>query len=387
MSRVNKRKRKGKHTRKKKPNTKCGTLLFYAPSMYSTALEVKNLINKSRPGSVILGEITTNSDLWNANPDQKKIDELAGFKGNQWPKFKDGWPNLFIKNHQEVMQKNVIFLSSLDTPESVFSQMAVMFALPKYRAINYKVIIPWFPTGTMERITVPGEIATANTLTRILSSIPLCASGPSVIGLIDIHALSEQFYFNDNVLVELKTAAGLLCKKIDGLGKQPIIAFPDDGAHKRYKKLFERFFKDKKQTAKFVICGKERDGEIRKVVIKDGREHIKAGQQVIIIDDLVQSGGTLIKCAEAIQNIANCKISAFATHGVFPNNSWEKFVDNKGNAKTAISKFYITNSIPVNGRYNMSNGSVFEVLSIAPIVEYFISETDCNNKYKKLFNS
>mgnify|MGYP001231480129 CR=1 FL=1 len=387
MSRVNKKKRKGKQTRKKRIKNTCGTLLFYAPSMYSTALEVKNIINAKQPGSVLLGKITTNSDIWDKNQEQKKLDESAGIKGNSWPKFKDGWPNLFIKDHQEVMQQNVVFLASLDTPESIFSQMALMFALPKYRATKYKVIIPWFPTGTMERISIPGEIATANTLSRILSSIPLCSSGPCVIGLIDIHALSEQFYFNDNVLVELKTAAGLLCKKIDALGKQPIIAFPDDGAHKRYKKIFELYFKDKNQNPKFVICGKERDGESRKVVIKDGIEHIKTSQQVIIVDDLVQSGGTLIKCAEAIQNVAKCKISAFVTHGVFPNNSWEKFVDSNGKAKTPISKFYITNSIPLYGRYNISNGSVFEVLSIAPIIEYFISETRCNNKYKKLFNS
>jgi len=383
MSRV---KRKYTRRRKKKAGA-CGTLLFYAPSMYITAVEVKNTINKSQPNTIELGKIKTNSDIWEIDPEQKKIDDLAGVKGDVWPKFKDGWPNLFIKDHHKIMQKNVVFLASLDTPEAVFSQMAVMFALPKYRAINYKVIIPWFPTGTMERITVPGEIATANTLSRILSTIPMCSSGPSVIGLIDIHALSEQFYFNDNVLVELKTAAGLLCKKIDVMQTQPVIAFPDDGAHKRYKKIFERYFKDKGKQANFVICGKERDGDSRKVVIKDGIEHIVKDCHVIIVDDLVQSGGTLIKCAEAVQNVANCKISAFATHGVFPKNSWEKFVNPEGNAATAITKFYITNSIPVSGRYNIQGGNVFEVLSIAPIIEYFISETNCNNRYKKLYDS
>ena len=287
------------------------------------------------------------------------------------------------------MQKNVVFLSSLDTPESVFEQLAVMFALPKYRAVNYKVIIPWFPTGTMERISVPGEIATANTLSRILSTIPMCSSGPSVIGLIDIHALQEQFYFGDNVLVELKTASGLLCQKIDDLGgEQPLIAFPDDGAHKRYKKLFEQYFKNKSQDAKFVICGKERDGETRKVVIKEGGGHITDDCHVIIVDDLVQSGGTLIKCAETIKKLGNAKISAFVTHGVFPKSSWEKFVNPDGSAKTSITKFYVTDSIPVAGRYNIGGSSnVFEVLSIAPIVSYFISETDCNNEYKKLYDS
>lgn len=371
-----------KKTKKKRLNTKmqlecnseykCGTILFYASSMYEIAKKVK----KSIGHDVKLGEIRT------------------GEKSGIWPKFHDGWPNLFIEDHHEIMQKNVVFLSSLDTPESVFEQLAVMFALPKYRAINYKVIIPWFPTGTMERISVPGEIATANTLSRILSIIPMCSSGPCVLGLIDIHALQEQFYFGDNVLVELKTASGLLCKKIDDVGGvPPIIAFPDDGAYKRYKKLFEKYFKNKGSDAKFVICGKERGkGDVRKVVIKEGGEYIKNQCHVIIVDDLVQSGNTLIKCAETIQNKfvgrGKCKISAFVTHGIFPGNTWEKFVKEDGSPKTHISKFYVTDSIPVSGRYNIGVGKkVFEVLSIAPIVEYFISETDCNNEYKSLFDS
>jgi len=49
--------------------------------------------------------------------------------------------------------------------------------------------MPYFPTGTMERIEQEGQIATAVTLATILSAIPLCSAGPTRIVIYDIHAL------------------------------------------------------------------------------------------------------------------------------------------------------------------------------------------------------
>ncbi|GER49320.1 ribose-phosphate pyrophosphokinase [Striga asiatica] len=64
-----------------------------------------------------------------------------------------------------------------------------------------------------------------------------------------------------------------------------IVAFPDDGAWKRFHKLFDHF--------PMVICNKVREGDKRIVRIKEGNP---AGCHVVIVDDLVQSGGTLIEC-------------------------------------------------------------------------------------------
>jgi hypothetical protein len=47
----------------------------------------------------------------------------------------------------------------------------------------------------MERVSRLGEVATANTLARVLSTIPVCSKGPAQICIFDIHALQNQFYF------------------------------------------------------------------------------------------------------------------------------------------------------------------------------------------------
>merc|ERR1712054_749135 len=85
----------------------------------------------------------------------------------------------------------------------------LLYALPRMQARNFRIILPWFSTGTMERVEQMGQIATAASMARMLSCCPPGPNGPATVVIYDIHALQEQFYFSDSVLVELKTAAWL----------------------------------------------------------------------------------------------------------------------------------------------------------------------------------
>ena len=53
------------------------------------------------------------------------------------------------------------------------------------------------------------------------------------------------------------------------------------------------------------------------------------GRHVVIVDDLVQSGGTLIHCANAMRLAGAMAVSCYVTHAVFPNDSWRKCVEGK----------------------------------------------------------
>ena len=129
--------------------------------------------------------------------------------------FADGWPDLLIKDANALSSyESVTFLGDFHSHETIFEQLAVIYALPRHRCKNFQIVIPFFPTGTMERIDHVGQVATAMTFARCLSSTPPCASGPANIIILDIHALQEQFYFSDNVLVQLESCAGLLRKKL-----------------------------------------------------------------------------------------------------------------------------------------------------------------------------
>jgi len=258
----------------------------------------------------------------------------------------------------------------------------VMCALPKLLAKRIKIVVPYFPTGTMEHVSNYGEIATAKTLARMLSSIPSCAGGLPQICICDIHSLTNQYFFGDDVLVRSETCIPLLLFQLERIKEQsnfpsektistfssaspspltspePItpkhdlcIAFPDDGAQKRFGNLF----KDYEQ----IICIKKRDGDLRHTVIKEGNPKNK---HVIIVDDLVQSGGTLATCGYLLKKEGALTVSCYCTHPVFPKDSWKRFTAG-GSDENLFAKFYITNTIPERAKL-LKKHPPFQVLSI-----------------------
>ncbi len=355
----------------------------------------------------------------------------------EWSNFADGWPNLAfppeqVHKMQDSLCESTCFLANFEKPEYVFEQLSVIYALPRMRVRNFRVVCPWFSTGTMERVETLGQIATAKTLAKMLDITPNCLTGPTSITIYDIHALQEQFYFSENVLVELKTAVFLLKQEIirsllpvvnaptpqaspllgatgnhpsamssipsadslrGGMGSSPTpfarksqggmsasgaahdsyadlmsglthniaIVFPDDGAKKRFAVKFPEF--------PHVVMEKTRIGEDRIVKIKDGAEFVHGKRtHCVIIDDLVQTGGTLLESMKALVNEGASQISCYVTHGVFPNDSWKKFID-----LPFLHRFWVTDTIPNTADKLRAHGKPFEILSIAPLLGHLVT--------------
>ncbi|KAI3749274.1 hypothetical protein L2E82_19881 [Cichorium intybus] len=95
-------------------------------------------------------------------------------------------------------------------------------------------VLPLFPTGSFERMEEEGDVATAFTMARILSNIPISRGGPTIL---------ERFYFSDNVLPYFETGIPLLKQRLHQLphADNVVIAFPDDGAWKRFHKQLDHF--------------------------------------------------------------------------------------------------------------------------------------------------
>eukprot|EP01090_Pellita_catalonica_P008573 TRINITY_DN1954_c0_g1_i1.p1 TRINITY_DN1954_c0_g1~~TRINITY_DN1954_c0_g1_i1.p1 ORF type:complete len:150 (-),score=29.01 TRINITY_DN1954_c0_g1_i1:435-884(-) len=128
------------------------------------------------------------------------------------------------------------------------------------------------------------------------------------------------------------------------------VAFPDEGACKRFGKKFKGY--------EIIICTKVRDGKKRIVTLKEGNPK---GKHVIIIDDLVQSGGTLIGCKDILYAAKAKKVSAYVTHAIFPSNSWEKFTAKQDKG---FDRFYITDSCPEMAN-TLRGKNPFHILSLA----------------------
>lgn len=263
-----------------------------------------------------------------------------------WRDFVDGFPNLKIRHARQLRNQAVFFLAAFDTPAEIFKQLAVIYELPRLSIRSLCVILPFYPTGTMERVEKEGEIATASTLARMLSAAPISKSGPLQIVIYDIHALQERFYFENTVIPRLESAIPLLKTRIQHLDNVAVV-FPDEGAWKRFGGQFDGF--------SMVTCHKVREGDRRIVQIKDGDPR---GYHALIIDDLVMSGGTLMECRQVLFKAGAASVSAYVTHGVFPDGSWRRFID------SGFTNFWMTDSCPVSAA-QLQGQPPFEVLCLA----------------------
>jgi ribose-phosphate pyrophosphokinase len=264
----------------------------------------------------------------------------------RWDCFSDGTPKNMIENVELLKGSDVFFLADFGRVEEIFSQLSVIYAIPHYNARSLTVFLPYFPTATMERVDVKGTIATAKTLMRMLNAIPSChGSGPAKVVIYDIHSLAVQHFHGDGIIIDLQSAIPLFLKKLPFF-KRPIFAFPDEGARKR----FSMFFPDK-----CIICSKD---ENRKVSIKEGTA-IVDGAKIIIIDDMVRKGDTLENCCNTLLNYGAEEVRAFVTHGIFPENSWERFM------KSGLKQFWITNSCTF---HDLDGKGPFKVFSLADLI-------------------
>nr|KJB78016.1 hypothetical protein B456_012G172800 [Gossypium raimondii] len=111
-----------------------------------------------------------------------------------------------------------------------------------------------------------------------------------------------------------------------------------------------------------IVCNKVRIGDQRIVRIKEGDA---TGRHVVIVDDLVQSGGTLIECQKVLAANGATKISAYVTHGTFPKSSWQRFEhDNGGQTEKGLTYFWITDSCPHTVK-EVKCKRPFEILSLS----------------------
>ena len=205
----------------------------------------------------------------------------------------------------------------------------------------------------MERVTHEGQVATANTYASMLSNLPSCGK-PTRLVIYDLHTLQNRFFFHNNTIASMQTTIPLLKAKLeDKCSVVNCVAFPDEGAAKRFSYMFADL------GYEIVTCGKVRIGEVRKVTIQDGEA---SGKDVIIIDDLVQTGGTLYECGVALRNAGARSVKAFVAHAVFPKESWKRFL--QSGDRNCFDQFYVTNSIPSVVK-QLPTDDVFEVFDLS----------------------
>ncbi|MFA6227786.1 MAG: ribose-phosphate pyrophosphokinase-like domain-containing protein [Patescibacteria group bacterium] len=246
---------------------------------------------------------------------------------SSWGVFSDGFPDISI-NAEAVRNNHVWFFASLENPSEIFHQFSVLWALPRYGAKSLRVVLPFYPTGTMERKIKVGDIVTAKSLARMFDAIPGNAGTPRIF-IFDIHDLREEFYFSDNTLVCLQSAVPRLLGNFYGWS----VAFPDEGAQKRFGKVLDNFPQ--------LTCQKVRQGDERIVTLKEGEAR---DRNILIVDDLTRTGGTLIECAKVLKHRGAATINLVVPHAAVNVQAVNWLI--KAHKQGLINRLYTTDSCP-----------------------------------------
>lgn len=214
------------------------------------------------------------------------------------------------------MGKQVVLVGATDSDLALEDLFRLGCTAVKSGALSLTLVIPYFGYSTMERAVRVGEVVTAKVIARQLSAIPRAPQGNRVL-MMDLHAAGIVHYFEgDTVALELY-AEPKIVRAIQGLNlDHPVLASTDMGRAK-WVEVFANYL----NSPVALIHKKRTSGSQTRVnaVVGDVQ-----GRDVVIFDDMIRTGGSLVQAAEAYLNGGARSVYAAATHLVLPEGTVER---------------------------------------------------------------
>jgi ribose-phosphate pyrophosphokinase len=230
--------------------------------------------------------------------------------------FPDG--ERYLRVTSDIAGRDVIVVGGTISDSATLELYDLACALVENGAATLKIVVPWFGYATMDRAAHPGEAVIAKTRARLLSSIPITRRNEVL--LLDIHSEGIPHYFEGDihpVHVYGKPLIEPLAREL--AGGDFVIGSTDAGRAK----WVESLARDLGVAAAFVY--KRRHGPDSTDVTAVSTK--LSGETVVIYDDMIRTGTTLMNAASAYRESGAGKLIALATHGVFPENAFERIRD------------------------------------------------------------
>ena len=222
----------------------------------------------------------------------------------------------YLRVASDVTDRNTILVGGTITDAATLELYDLACALVENGAATLQVVVPWFGYATMDRAVRVGEAVTAKNRARLLSSIP--PTRRNEVLLLDIHSEGIPHYFEGAihpVHVYGKSVIEPLARELAGSGDF-VIGSTDAGRAK----WVESLARDLGVAAAFVY--KRRRGPESTDVTAVSTQ--LRGETVILYDDMIRTGTSLMNAARAYRASGAGKLVAIATHGVFPGDAFEK---------------------------------------------------------------
>lgn len=309
----------------------------------------------------------------NSNPDLAKriVEYLEMPLGNAVIKrFADG--EVAISIAESVRGYHAYVVQSLSPPanEHLMELLVMIDALKRASAVETTVVMPYYGYARQDRKAAPREPITAKLVADLLE-----AAGATRLISLDLHAAQIQGFFN--VPVDHLYASPIFIEDIKqkynnkktGLHEELVVVSPDAGGVERARAYAKRI------NATLAIIDKRRPAPgVAEVMNIIGDVENK---RAIIIDDMIDTAGTLVNAAEAVMKKGAKSICSYATHGVFSPPAIERI------AKSVIEEVVVTDTIPL--RDDAKKCEKIRVLSCASLVGEAISRVHTGASVSSLF--
>jgi ribose-phosphate pyrophosphokinase len=192
-------------------------------------------------------------------------------------------------------------------------------------------VTPWYGYSRQDKKSAPREPITARLVARMLE-----AAGIDRLVTMDLHAGQLQGFFQKPV--DHMTAMNVLSQYVkDQLGPASdlVIIAPDAGRVKLTRKFAE------KVGTEYALLEKERPAQqVAEIGYVIGIENVR-GRRAVIVDDIIDTGGTLAAGARTVMESGASEVYAVATHGIFSGNAFETL------SNSPLSGILVTDTIPL----------------------------------------
>ena len=242
--------------------------------------------------------------------------------------FPDGESKITLR---KIPKKSVILVVQSTYPPVDTNLLQVLSIISQVRKISSKTfaIMPYMGYARQDKQFLSGEVITMSVVAKMLQS-----AGAKKVIVVDIHSNTALNHFN--IPTENVSAIPELAKYFKKLNlRNPLVVSPDMGGSLRSKKFASLLKSD------FIVLKKHRDRKTGRVSIQTTKADVQ-GKDLIIVDDMISTGGSVIKAAQFLKKQKCKRVFVACTHGLLVGDAEKKI------RKAGVSRIISTNTIPGN---------------------------------------
>jgi ribose-phosphate pyrophosphokinase len=281
--------------------------------------------------------------------------------------FADG--EIYARFTESVRGCDAFVVESMTTPvnEWIMETLVMCDALKRGSAKRITVVVPYYPYARQDKKSRGREPISA----RLIADLYKTAGADRIL-TVDLHTSQIQGFFDGPVdhLFALPMLADHIAANYD-LSNITVVA-PDSGRVR----VAERWT-DRLGGTPLAFIHKTRDLNVANSVVANRVVGEVAGRTCILVDDMIDTAGTITKAAEALFNDGALAVIVAATHGILSGPAIDRLKNSR------ISEVVLTNTLPIGSEKQFDK---LTVLSIAPLVARAISEVFADGSVTSLFD-